>query len=140
MTSISSDVTLSSRQIEGIMAINHLNLSVEAERLWLPHDEAETLKDELKKFFALQVVEPGSYVIPGPVDQLWHALLEDEEKVAQLELQMGVRVQHRPDNPPDRWHDLMQNTKLKYKAIFGVVPHALYEQCGMLCWGCGEPE
>jgi hypothetical protein len=129
-------IPVSATKVGALQAILALNLTEEKRALGIPAEEADKLEVELKRFFIMQALEPGDYVIPGPVDELWHAFLTDEETVRQLETGMGVRIAHRPDNPEDKWLAMRESTKETYKRFFGPAP-ALYADYGMLCWGCG---
>jgi len=126
--------------IAKIRKIEDLDLTEERKQLSTSRENEEVFERELKKFFVLQVINPGSYVVPGPVDQLWHAFLSDAEKVSQFEDQIGMKIEHRPNNPADLWEQMLGNTKSEYKRYFGAVPEELYQDKGMLCWGCGSDD
>ena len=125
--------TLTPRQEQQVAAIVALNLNDEKRRLQAPN--ADELEWELKKFLIMQAVEPGEYVIAGDVDNLWHLMLENGQKVKDLEAKTGVRVEHKPSGEAEVWNRLAGPSKALYKKLFGPMQRDL--DPGMLCWGCG---
>lgn len=135
-TSIRNQGSISSECLKKIQALDSFDLEDEKSALGVTVEQACHLEHELKKFFALYIVKPGAYVIPGKVDELWHKLLEKPEKCAVLASTIGVHVSHRPEDPR-AWETLLDSTKATYREMFGPAPNDFYDDRGMLCWGCG---
>ncbi|HWH07425.1 MAG TPA: hypothetical protein VNU47_02805 [Candidatus Paceibacterota bacterium] len=128
---------LTAAQSAAVAYVDSIDMSDEKQKLDAAGHNPDDLELELKKFFVLQAIMPGKYVIPGAVDQLWHLFLENQQKVDDLHAAIGMGIEHRPDNPVGEWESLMQDTKTAYHSLFGPAPAHLYDDRGMLCWGCG---